>query len=177
MATSRLSFRNVDADPSDPVETWPVEAVQTALERGTLVDWRRMTRAVRDDPWGPVARNIEYVLSYDRPYGTAELFEKTIAKVRRDVEQAEKTSVAAQLAAEVARSELTARDFAERLGTSPSRMSTYLSGKVTPSASLMVRAHRVASAARRGKTTPRSNSGSFSPHIGQEQEGTLHGGP
>lgn len=90
MAGSRLAFRNLDVEPSDPVESWPLEAVQTAPERGTLVDWRRMARAVRDDPWGPVARNIEYVLSYDRPYGTAMLFENVIAKVRRDAERREK---------------------------------------------------------------------------------------
>ncbi|MBO0856120.1 MAG: helix-turn-helix transcriptional regulator [Nocardia sp.] len=151
MTTTRLTFRNVDADPSDPVETWPIEAIHTALQRGTLVDWRRMIRAVREDPWGPVARNIEYVLSYDRPYGTAELFEKAIAKVRNEAEQSEKATVAAQLAAEVAASGLTARDFAERLGTSPPRLSTYLSGKVTPSATLMIRAHRVAVRAKRNR--------------------------
>jgi len=74
----------VEADPADPVETWPIEAIQTALERGTLVDWRRMLAAVRADPWGEVARDICYVLSYHRPYGTALLFERAIANARRD---------------------------------------------------------------------------------------------
>jgi transcriptional regulator with XRE-family HTH domain len=44
----------------------------------------------------------------------------------------------------VAGSGLSKRDFAERIGTSRSRLSTYLSGKVVPSATLMVRMRRVA---------------------------------
>jgi transcriptional regulator with XRE-family HTH domain len=36
------------------------------------------------------------------------------------------------------------QDFAERIGTSRSRLSTYTSGKVVPSATLMVRMRRVA---------------------------------
>jgi transcriptional regulator with XRE-family HTH domain len=42
---------------------------------------------------------------------------------------------------------LSQQDFALRLGTSRPRLSTYLSGKVTPSASLMVRMRRVATQA------------------------------
>lgn len=43
----------------------------------------------------------------------------------------------------VAESGFTAAEFAARLGTSPSRLSTYLSGKVMPSAALLVRAEGV----------------------------------
>ena len=44
----------------------------------------------------------------------------------------------------VGRSGLSKQDFAERIGTSRSRLSTYMSGKVVPSAALMVRMRRVA---------------------------------
>lgn len=44
----------------------------------------------------------------------------------------------------LARSGLRRTEFASRLGTSRSRLSTYLSGTVVPSAALMVRAQRVA---------------------------------
>lgn len=145
MTQTSLAFRNLDADPRDPVEAWPIEAVRIALTRGSLTDWRRMLQSVIDDPWGPVARTIEYVLSYDRPYGTATLFEQGIARARAHAERDEKEAVATELKELLTTSGLTAREFADRLGTSASRMSTYLSGKVTPSASLMVRARRVAS--------------------------------
>jgi transcriptional regulator with XRE-family HTH domain len=44
----------------------------------------------------------------------------------------------------VARSGLSKQGFAERIGTSRSRLSTYMSGQVVPSATLMVRMRRVA---------------------------------
>ena len=43
----------------------------------------------------------------------------------------------------VERSGLTQRDFAEVVGTSPSLLSTYASGKVTPSAAMLVRMERM----------------------------------
>jgi transcriptional regulator with XRE-family HTH domain len=44
----------------------------------------------------------------------------------------------------ITRSGLSKAQFAARIGTSPSRLSTYLNGKVTPSAALMVRMRRLA---------------------------------
>jgi transcriptional regulator with XRE-family HTH domain len=52
--------------------------------------------------------------------------------------------VAAEVRDIVGRSGLSKQDFAERIGTSRSRLSTYMSGKVVPSAALMVRMRRVA---------------------------------
>ena len=51
-----LAFRNVDVSPDDPVVEWPLEAIQTALERGGLSHWRRLASTIRAQPWGPVAR-------------------------------------------------------------------------------------------------------------------------
>lgn len=139
-----LRFRNVDASPADPVETWPLEAVQIALERGSLGDWRRIVDVIRADPWGPVARDVEYVLRHSRPYGTAELFEHAIGRARQRADAADRGTVADRMAAATAGSGLSQAAFAKRIGTSPSRLSTYLAGKVTPSAALLVRAERVA---------------------------------
>lgn len=46
-----LAFRNVDASPEDPVTEWPLEAVQTALERGGLSHRSRLADAIRAQPW------------------------------------------------------------------------------------------------------------------------------
>ena len=46
----------------------------------------------------------------------------------------------------IAASSLSRREFAARIGTSASRLSTYANGKVTPSAALMVRMRRAAGA-------------------------------
>jgi DNA-binding transcriptional regulator YiaG len=141
---SALAFRNVDASPADPVSGWPQEAVQTALERGGLNDWRRLAGAIKAEPWGPMARRVEEVLAYSRPYGVAAVFERAIAQSREAAETAEREEVAAEIRDLVARSDFSQAEFASRLGTSASRLSTYASGKVTPSAALLLRMRRVA---------------------------------
>jgi DNA-binding transcriptional regulator YiaG len=139
-----LVFRNIDIDPDDPVETWPTEAVLTALERGGLSHWRRLARAVHADPWGPVARRVEEALSVTRPYGAAELMEDAIATARSRTENQERAAVAAEITGLVQASGMTRADFARSIGTSASRLSTYVGGSVTPSAAMLVRMRRVA---------------------------------
>lgn len=137
-----LAFRNVDASPEDPVSEWPLEAIQTALERGGLSHWRRLARAIQDQPWGPVARRVEEVLTHSRPYGVAPLMERVAARAREEAEAAERKAVAAEIDQLVRSSGLSRPEFASRIGTSTSRLSTYVTGKVTPSAALLVRMRR-----------------------------------
>lgn len=86
---STLAFPNVDASPADPVSEWPLEAVQTALDRGGLEHWRRLGDAIAVEPWGPVARRVEEVLAYSRPYGVAAAFERAISRSREAAEASE----------------------------------------------------------------------------------------
>lgn len=144
---SGLKFRNITASVDDPVETWPFEGILAAVERGTLPDWRRLAAAIRADPWGPVAQQVLEAVQISRPYGTSELFTAVIEGARRDAADAERDEVAGEIRDLVARSGLSRQDFALRLGTSRPRLSTYMSGKVTPSASLMLRMRRVAAQA------------------------------
>ena len=141
---STLTFRNVDVSPATPVSAWPLEAIQTALERGGLADWRRLAAATQAEPWGPVARRVEEVLAYSRPYGVAAAFERAIAQSRAAAEAAEREAVAVEIRGLVDRSGLSQAKFASRIGTSASRLSTYVGGKVTPSAALLLRMRRVA---------------------------------
>jgi transcriptional regulator with XRE-family HTH domain len=55
------------------------------------------------------------------------------------------------LDAAVATSGLSMRQFAHALGTSPSRFSSYRTGKVSPSAAFLLRAERIASALREAR--------------------------
>ena len=138
-----VAFRNVSSRPSDPVESWSTEAVQAALERGGLAEWRLLVEAVGADPWGRTARQIEEVLDHSRPFGTAELLERAIEAARARTAAEERAAVAAELRELVRRSGLLQADFARRLGTSASRMSSYVNGAVVPSATLMVRARNL----------------------------------
>lgn len=134
-----LAFRNLEISPDAPVEEWPTEAVQAALERGGLSDWRRLAAEVMRRPWGATARQIEEVLSHSRPYGTAKLMESVIERARHDAAENERRQVADEVRALVRASGRTQAEFASAIGTSPSRLSTYVNGTVTPSAALLVR--------------------------------------
>jgi DNA-binding transcriptional regulator YiaG len=144
---SALKFRNITGSADDPVEAWPFEGILTAVERGTLPDWRRLAAAIRADPWGPVARQVLEAVELSRPYGTTELLRTVIESARHDAAAAERDEVAGTIRDLVARSGLSQQEFALRLGTSRPRLSTYMSGKVTPSAALMLRMRRVAAQA------------------------------
>jgi len=60
-------------------------------------------------------------------------------------------AVVDRLDAAVAASGLSLRRFAHALGTSPSRLSSYRTGRVAPSAASLVRAERIASALRQAR--------------------------
>lgn len=134
-----LQFRNVDATPADDVRTWPYEALVTAVDRGLVADWQPIFAEIRRAPWGPVARRIERYLTYREPDGAGTLFALAIERARADRDEADRAEVAGRVRAAVAASGLTKAQFAESVGTSASRLSTYLSGKVTPSAALLLR--------------------------------------
>jgi DNA-binding transcriptional regulator YiaG len=134
-----LAFRNVDFGPRSPVRDWPYEALVTAPERGALSDWRRIAREVQADPWGRLARSLESYLAYERPYGVAPLMDEVVSRARSSRERDERQRVAELVRAAVESSGLTRAEFAQSIGTSASRLSTYCSGKVTPSAALLLR--------------------------------------
>lgn len=133
-----LRFRNIEATPDDPVETWGVEGIATAIERGSLPHWAKITRAVRADPHGAAARDLRVALDVVEPSGIAQ----TLADILADAEAGERAEVARRVRRSVRRSGMTARDFAAAVGTSPSRLSTYASGKVVPSAAMFLRIER-----------------------------------
>jgi DNA-binding transcriptional regulator YiaG len=139
-----LGFRNLDVDPNAPVEDWPYEALVTAIERGTLPHWRRIAAAIRRDPWGRVARSVQEYAAYAEPSGAVVLLTRAVDRARAGAEAAERAEVAAVVRSLVEASGLSRNDFASAIGTSASRLSTYCTGSVTPSAALLVRMRRVA---------------------------------
>lgn len=138
-----VDFRNVDVPAGTPVDEWPYEAVVAVLERGLISDWALLTREIRRDPWGPVARQVGDYLAHDRPQGLAALLERAVASARDEAARSERAEVAREVDELVARSGLTSSAFAERIGTSASRLSTYRGGTVTPSAAMLVRMRRL----------------------------------
>ncbi|MGH3634540.1 MAG: helix-turn-helix domain-containing protein [Mycobacterium sp.] len=150
-----LRFRNIMATPDDPIEQWGVEGVLAAIDRGSLPHWRRIAAAVRVDPWGSVAADLEQALKLADDTGVVATLRRALAHMRQDAEATARAEVRRRLQDMVDRSGLTAAQFAQRLGTSASRMSTYLTGKVVPSAAVLVRSETVCKmAAAEQNTTP-----------------------
>lgn len=143
-----VEFRNVDASPEDDVSTWPYEALVTVIDRGLVSDWRPVFAELRRAPWGRVARRVEHYLSYREPDGVSTLFALAIERARAEADLADRAEVANRVREAVSRSGLTNGEFARLVGTSASRLSTYLSGKVTPSAAMLVRIERAAETGR-----------------------------
>lgn len=99
---------------------------------------------MRRRPYGTVARLLEdEVIDAVSHEGERELFRQVLLRARHRWEQDARAEVANRLRSLLLRSGLTQRDFAAQLGTSASRLSTYLNGKVTPGADLLVRAERL----------------------------------
>ena len=129
-----LQFRNIQASADDPVESWGVEGVLTAIERGGLVHLRRVMQAALADPFGPVAEDL---------LEATELTESPLAARMKalllEAREGEDAVVRRRVGDAIAVSGLSLREFAHRIGTSASRLSTYATGKVQPSASTFLR--------------------------------------
>lgn len=139
-----LSFRNLDASPDDSVEAWGVEGILTALERGGLVHLRRIVRAVRRDPDGSVAADLaEAITLTDSPIAAR------MGVLLDEARGGAPAIVARRVRDAAAISGLSLRELGARLGTSASRLSTYASGGVQPSAAMLLRIEAEASAIRR----------------------------
>jgi hypothetical protein len=139
-----IGFRNITAAPDDPVTEWGFEGLLAAIERGSMKLWDRIAAELRRQPYGAVARLLEdEVINAVAHEGERELFRHVLLRARRRWEQEARAEVANRLRSLLLHSGLNQRDFAAQLGTSASRLSTYLSGKVTPGADLLVRAERL----------------------------------
>ena len=132
-----LRFRNIDVTPSDPVETWGVEGVLTAIERGGLRHARLIAAAIVHDPWGEFAQDVAEAISLTEA-PMARLIGEALARARETDEEA----VAREVRTFIWRSGLSQRAFAKKIGTTQALVSRYATGDVTPSAAVMRRMAR-----------------------------------
>src|ERR1700735_5065118 len=119
------SFRNLDLDTTEPMDQWPAEAIETVIDRGSLSDWRRLAKAIRDNPWGPTARTTETIIGWGEHYGVDALMGNVIRGAREDVTQRGRAEYAARIRSWRRQSGMTLRQFAQAAGTSASRLSAY----------------------------------------------------
>lgn len=133
-----LRFRNLDITPDDPVELWGFEGMLAAIDRGYARDWRKLVNAVAGNP---TLREV-----FDEARDAAES-RSTVALLDEMLRQAERTPK--QIALERLRdafngTRMTQGELAAELGTSRTRLNSYLTGKVTPSMDVLVAVEQIA---------------------------------
>ncbi|WKG06804.1 XRE family transcriptional regulator [Mycolicibacterium sp. HK-90] len=126
-----------------PVEYWPTAAIRAALETDDMAVWQRIVAAIKRDPYGRTARQVEEVLQTARPYGVSKALSEVLVRTREHLEATERAEVARQIQAMLRRSELQAPEFASRIGISNESFADYLEGTVSPPASLLLRMQRL----------------------------------
>jgi hypothetical protein len=130
-------------DFDQPVEFWPTAAIRSALQGGDIDTWKRIAAALKRDPFGRTARQVEEVLDGTRPYGISKALWEVLERARTHLEANERTEVARHVRLLIERSGLAQQEFAARIGAAPEDLATYLDGSVSPSASLMIRIRRL----------------------------------
>lgn len=126
-----------------PVEFWPTAAIRAALETDDLAVWQRIVAAIKRDPFGRTARQVEEVLDTARPYGVSKALAEVLSRTREHLEANEREEVARQIHALLEHSGLGRQEFASRIGVPAEDFAAFLSGRTSPSASLMVRMKRL----------------------------------
>ncbi len=126
-----------------PVEFWPTSAIRSALQTGDITVWQRIVVAIKRDPFGRTARQVEEVLSHCDPAGVSKALDEVIVRSRAHLEANERAEVARHIRLLLDRSGLSEPEFASRVGLPTDDLTLYLNGKVSPPASLMIRMRRL----------------------------------
>lgn len=140
-----LAFRNLTISPDLPVSEWGVEGLLAAIDRGDITDWQRIASSVIADPHGPVADDLAVAIDLAESEASATVLRLVLERARETPRQ----RVARKVREAIRRSGLPQTEFAKRIGTSASRLSTYATGKVVPSAEVM---ERIDDASRQART-------------------------
>jgi len=134
-----VPFRNVDVDETALLDTWPAEAIEILIDRGSLSDWRRLAATLAEDPWGPLARTVEEVIRLDSHYGVDRIFGRLLQQERERATLAGRRRYADRLRGLRQASGLSMRELAAAAGTSAARISDYENARVAPTTDLLAR--------------------------------------
>jgi hypothetical protein len=126
-----------------PVEFWPTSAIRSALETDDLTVWQRIVVAIKRDPYGRTARQVEEVLETARPYGVSKALSEVLTRTREHMEANERAEVARHVQSLLERSGLGQDEFASRIGVPSKDFAAYVAGETSPPASLMIRMRRL----------------------------------
>jgi len=126
-----------------PVEFWPTASIRAALETGDITIWQRIVVAIKRDPYGRTARQVEEVLETAAPQGISKALNEVLVRARGHLEANERAEAARHVQLLLERSGLGEQEFASRIGVTREDLTAYLDATVSPAASLMIRMRRV----------------------------------
>ena len=126
-----------------PVEFWPTASIRSALETGDITVWQRIVVAIKRDPYGRTARQVEEVLEAAAPHGIAKALNEVLARSRSHLDANEREQVARHVQVLLERSALDEPEFASRIGVTREDLTAYLTATTSPQASLMIRMRRL----------------------------------
>ena len=135
------SERNRPGTASDPF--WSTAAIRSALQTGDISVWQQIVLAIKRDPYGRTARQVEEVLAGARPHGISTALSEVLTRSRNHLAANEQAEVARHTRLLVQRSGLSQQEFASRIGVPTASLVDYLDGSASPSASLMIRMRRL----------------------------------
>jgi len=126
-----------------PVEFWPTASIRSALETGDITIWQRIVVAIKRDPYGRTARQVEEVLETAAPQGISKALNEVLLRARSHLEANERTEAARHVQLLLERSGLGEPEFASRIGATREDLTAYLDATMSPAASLMIRMRRL----------------------------------
>lgn len=131
-----------DQPPATPIGS--VEEFLHCFASASLPEWRRHLVHYAVEPWAPYARQLADLAEEAGHEGYRDGMRLFLAALRDETILGERQTIAAEVRRLVDESGLSRRDFARRVGTSASRLSSYAMGGTTPSAAMFVRIRRAA---------------------------------
>lgn len=131
------------AGQDHPVEFWPTTLIRSALSTDDISVWQRIVVAIKRDPYGRTARQVEEIIGDAHFYGVSTAMAEVLTRARKHLEHNERAEAARHVQILVDRCGLDVAEFASRIGVSTSELITYLEGSVSPSSSLVIRMRRL----------------------------------
>ncbi|GAA3661869.1 hypothetical protein GCM10022237_22140 [Nocardioides ginsengisoli] len=123
--------------------------ILAGLSAGHLPRWRQHAALVVADPWAGPGATWLGLLDPERDAFAVAGLTAVVDHAQRTAAERERTAVVRHIRRAIAESGVSQREFARLIGTSQSRLSTYASGTVVPSATMLVRISQIAASLQR----------------------------
>lgn len=125
-------------------ELTTVEEFLECFEHQTLPEWRRQLVRYALDPRAPYTAQLVDLAEQSGNPNYPDGIGRFLEALRADADARERQAIADEIRRLIASTGQTQQQFAQRIGTSGPRISTYVKGTVTPSASMFLRIRRTA---------------------------------